>query len=142
MLSRSPTRSPSVLRLIRARDLLHQALDEKLTLDQLAREAALSPGQFIRSFKALFGDTPHQVRIAARLEQAKKLLITDSMSVTDVCVTVGFSSLGTFSFEFARRVGSAPSAFRREARALVQVPGLLPPKLYPGCFMLMRYWPN
>ena len=141
MLSHSRIRSPSVLRLIRARDLLHQALDEKLTLDHLAREAAVSPGQFIRSFKALFGETPHQVRIAARLEQAKKLLITDSMSVTDICVSVGFSSLGTFSFEFARRVGSAPSAFRREARALVQVPGLLPPKLYPGCFMLMRYWP-
>ena len=141
MLSHSPTRKRSVSRLIRTRDLLHESLDEKLTLDRLAREAALSPGQLIRTFKAVFGETPHQVRIAARLEQAKKLLITDSMSVTDVCAAVGFSSLGTFSHEFTRRVGSAPSVFRREARALVQVPGALPPKLYPGCFTLIRFWP-
>ena len=109
MLSHSPTRNRSVSRLIRTRDLLHESLDEKLTLDRLAREAALSPGQFIRAFKAVFGETPHQVRIAARLERAKKLLITGSMPVTEVCAAVGFSSLGTFSHVFTRRVGSSPS---------------------------------
>ena len=122
--------------------MLCQALDQKLTLDQVAREAALSPGQFIRTFKAVFGQTPHQVRINARLELAKTLLITGSAPVTDVCAAAGFASLGTFSYVFARRVGSSPSAFRREARTLVQVPGTLPLKLYPGCFTLMGYWPD
>jgi AraC-like DNA-binding protein len=122
--------------------MLCQALDQKLTLDQVAREAALSPGQFIRAFKAVFGQTPHQVRINARLELAKMLLITDSAPVTDVCAAAGFSSLGTFSHVFTRRVGSSPSAFRCEARTLVQVPGTLPLKLYPGCFTLMGYWPD
>lgn len=135
-------RNSTVRRLSRARELLHHALDEKLTLDRLARESALSPSQFIRTFKAVFGQTPHQVRIDARLDLAKKLLITDSMSVTDVCAAVGFASLGTFSHAFSQRIGSSPSAFRREARTLVQVPGMLPPTLYPGCFMLMRYWPT
>jgi len=122
--------------------MLCQALDQKLTLDQVAREAALSPGQFIRTFKAVFGQTPHQVRINARLELAKTLLITGSAPVTDVCAAAGFASLGTFSYVFTRRVGSSPSALRREARTLVQVPGTLPLKLYPGCFTLMGYWPD
>ena len=122
--------------------MLCQGLDQKLTLDQVAREAALSPGRFIRAFKAVFGQTPHQVRINARLELAKTLLITGSAPVTDVCAAAGFASLGTFSYVFTRRVGSSPSAFRREARTLVQVPGTLPLKLYPGCFTLMGYWPD
>lgn len=133
--------SPVVRRLARARDRLRQSLDEKLTLDQLACEAALSPGQFIRSFKAVFGQTPHQVRIDARLDLAKQLLITDSMPVTEIGAAAGFASLGTFSHVFARRVGSSPTVFRRQARTLVQVPGTLPVELYPGCFTLMRYWP-
>jgi AraC-like DNA-binding protein len=90
----------------------------------------------------VFGQTPHQVRIEARLELAKRLLITESMSVTDVCAAAGFSSLGTFSHVFAQRVGASPSTFRRESRVLVQVPGTLPPKLYPGCLTLMWYLPK
>jgi AraC-like DNA-binding protein len=121
--------------------MLCQALDQKLTLDQVAREAALGPSQFIRAFKAVFGQTPHQVRLDARLDLAKRLLIADSMPVTEVCAAAGFASLGTFSHVFTRRVGSSPSAFRREARTLVQVPGVLPLKLYPGCFTLMAYLP-
>ena len=131
----------TVRRLGRARELLCQALDQKLTLATVAREAALSPGQFIRAFKAVFGQTPHQVRIDARLELAKRLLICESMPVTDVCATVGFESLGTFSHLFTRRIGLSPTAFQREARTLIQVPGMLPPKLYPGCLTLMWYWP-
>lgn len=108
----------------------------------MAREVALSPGQFNRTFKAVFGQTPQQTRIAARLELAKRLLITDSMPVTDICAAAGFASLGTFSHVFTQRIGVAPSVFRRQARVLVEVPGTLPPRLYPGCFMLMRYWPD
>jgi AraC-like DNA-binding protein len=130
-----------VRRLSRARDLLHQSLDAKLTLDQVAREAALSRSEFIRAFKAVFGQTPHQVRIEARLDLAKRLLVTESMSVTDVCAAAGFASLGTFSHVFSRRIGASPTAFRREARTLVQVPGMLPLRLYPGCFTLMWYLP-
>jgi AraC-like DNA-binding protein len=121
--------------------MLCETLEQKLTLDQVAREAALSPGQFIRTFKAVFGQTPHQTRIDARLDLAKRLLVTGSLPVTEVCAAAGFSSLGTFSHVFARRVGLSPSAFRREARTLVQVPGTLPPRLYPGCLTLMCYWP-
>jgi AraC-like DNA-binding protein len=135
------TQRSSIRRLSRARDRLHESLDQKLTLERAAREAGLSRGEFIRAFKAVFGQTPHQARIEARLDLAKRLLITDSMSVTEICLAAGFASLGTFSHVFTRRVGMSPTAFRRDARALVQVPGTLPPQLYPGCFMLMRFWP-
>ena len=142
MIIATPRTNAAVRRLARVKAMLCEALDQKLTLDRVAREAGLSPGQFIRRFKSVFGQTPHQVRIDARLDLAKRLLITEGAPVTDICAAAGFASLGTFSHVFKREVGLSPSAFRREARVLVQVPATLPPKLYPGCFTLMRYWPT
>jgi AraC-like DNA-binding protein len=124
------------VRLCRARDLLREEHDRPLTIDDVAREAAMSPYYLIRQFSGLFGDTPHQVRIQARLERARHLLARD-WSVTDVCMEVGFSSLGSFSTLFARRVGMAPSAYRRHVRSMVAVPGALPRELTPGCLTLM-----
>jgi AraC-like DNA-binding protein len=104
---------------------------------ELAREAGMSTGQLIRLFAAVFGETPHQRRIRARIERAKHLLALGDLSVTAVCMEVGFSSLGSFSDLFARRVGMAPSVYRRETRALVAVPADLSRVLAPGCFSLM-----
>lgn len=73
----------------------------------------MSPFRFIRRFHAVFGSTPHQFRIDTRLNRAKVLLAGRDLSVTDVCLEVGFTSLGTFSDLFARRVGAPPSAGRR-----------------------------
>ena len=69
------------------------------------------------------------------------MLALEVASVTDICNAVGFSSLGSFSALFTRRMGVAPSAYRQTARRLVQVPGLLPLQLHPGCFSLMGCWP-
>src|SRR5258708_3412243 len=93
-------------RLCRARERLH-AIHEPLSINGLAAELGMSPYQFIRQFHALFGATPHQLRIQARIECAKRLLAQDR-SVTGVCMEVGFSSLGSFSSSFARRVGASP----------------------------------
>jgi AraC-like DNA-binding protein len=125
------------LRLCRAREMLRDVADRPLTIDEVAREAAMSPFHFIRQFSALFGDTPHQFRIEARLDRAKRLLARGNHSVTDVCMEVGFSSLGSFSDLFSRRVGMPPSAYRRRARSMVTVPGALPKELFPGCLALM-----
>lgn len=119
--------------LCRARDLLTQP--EPVSIADAAREAAMSPYHFIRRFEALFGTTPAQYRTAARLDRAKRLLAAGDLSVTDVCLEVGFSSLGSFSDLFARRVGVPPSAFRR--RAMVTVPEIL----FPGCLTLMGFLP-
>ena len=129
--------SDTFLRLCRARDLLREVHDAPVTIDAVARDAAMSRFHFIRQFSALFGETPHQYRIDARLDRAKQLLARGDHSVTDVCMAVGFSSLGSFSDLFARRVGLPPSAYRRRARAMVVVPGQLPGELFPGCLNLM-----
>jgi AraC-like DNA-binding protein len=134
-------RSVALARLGRARDRLCETLDQRLTIPDVAREARLSPYQFIRTFKAVFGETPHQVRIHARLELARRMLILGDAPVTEICDAAGFASLGTFSHVFAQRVGVSPSAFRRQARAQVQVAADLERVFYPGCFTLMAYWP-
>lgn len=138
--------------LCRARDLLRERREPTPSIADLAREVRISPFHFMRQFEALFGVTPHQFRIHARLDAAKQLLAMGQHSVTDVCLEVGFSSLGSFSALFTRRVGETPSAYRRRVRAMVSVPGipnvpgvpgipgaphLLPVDLRPGCLSLM-----
>lgn len=119
-----------------ARDILRDP-DQSLSVREIARASAMSPFHFIRQFQALFGETPHQVRIQARLERAKHLLALSDYSVTDVCMEVGFSSLGSFSDLFSRRIGVPPSAYRRRVRVLMPGPGLPPPQPVPGCLTLM-----
>jgi AraC-like DNA-binding protein len=128
-------------RLCLARDLLRELRDPAPSIADLAREVRISPFHFIRQFEAVFGVTPHQFRIQARLDAAKHLLAMGHHSVTDVCLEVGFSSLGSFSALFTRRVGEAPSAYRRRVRAMVQVPDTLPADLMPGCLSLMGRLP-
>jgi AraC-like DNA-binding protein len=127
----------SFTRLCGARDLLREVHDRPLTIDEVARAAAMSPFHFIRQFTALFGDTPHQFRIRARIERARYLLAVDDQPVTRVCMDVGCASLGSFSDLFARRVGTPPSEYRRRARAMITVPGTIPKTLFPGCLNLM-----
>lgn len=128
-------------RLCRARDLLRESREPAPSIADLAREVQISPFHFIRQFEAVFGLTPHQFRIQTRLETARHLLAAGQHSVTDVCMEVGFSSLGSFSALFTRRIGEAPSAYRRRVRAMVQVPGVPPAELTPGCLSLMGRLP-
>ncbi|MEW6734314.1 MAG: helix-turn-helix transcriptional regulator [Acidobacteriota bacterium] len=71
------------------------------------------------------------------MEKAKQLLIVTDSLVTDICMETGFSSLGTFSYVFTRRVGMSPSAYRQRVRSMVRLPGEIPSQLIPGCFSLM-----
>lgn len=127
----------SFVRLCRARDLLAEVHDHPLGIDAVAREAAMSPFHFIRRFSAVFGDTPHQVRIKARLDRARHLLASGERSVTEICMEVGFSSHGSFSALFARRIGVSPSEYRRRARSMIAVPGTAATHLFPACLSLM-----
>jgi AraC-like DNA-binding protein len=125
----------SLRRLRRARDLLELDEDDApRPLATIARDVGISQYHFIRQFDAVFGETPHQYRTRARLDRAKQLL-ADGASVTEACMRVGFSSVGSFSQLFARRVGVAPSAYRRR---LVQVTMSF---AYRGCLSMMYALP-
>lgn len=128
----------ALTRLCRARDRLHETGEDALSIDRIAREAGLTPYHFIRRFNALFGQTPHQYRTTARLEEARRLLLADGASVTDVCMAVGFSSLGSFSALFTRHVGEPPSGYRRRLYPSIALSGRLPTALTPGCITLMN----
>lgn len=123
--------------LCRARDRLRDVGPRAPSVHALATEAGLSATGFIRAFASVFGETPHQYRIRVRLELAKRLLAADDHSVTEVCFCVGFESLGSFSHQFAQRVGVSPSAYRQQLRPLIQVPAPPSRVLTPGCFELM-----
>jgi AraC-like DNA-binding protein len=128
-------------RLCRARDLLREVRDPSPSIADLAREVRMSPFHFIRQFEAVFGVTPHQFRIQTRLDDARHLLAAGRHSVTEVCMELGCSSLGSFSALFTQRMGEAPSVYRRRVRAMVQVPGIVPAELTPGCLSLMGRLP-
>jgi AraC-like DNA-binding protein len=99
-------------RLLRARDAMDRAYAEPLDVRSVAAVAHVSPAHFIRSFRAVFGETPHRYLQRRRVERSMFLLRETDRSVTDVCFDVGFISLGTFSRTFRQIVGEAPSAYR------------------------------
>ena len=103
-------------RLSRSRDYLGACYRDRVTLENAAREACLSPYHFNRLFAQAFGETPHEFVTRRRVEEAKKLLLADNQSVTDICLDVGYESLGSFSARFRSLTGLSPAAFRREAR--------------------------
>jgi AraC-like DNA-binding protein len=113
--------------LLRVRDLIDRAYSSDLDVPALARSAHVSEAHFSRSFRAAFGQTPHRYLLSRRMERAKALLRRDDLSVTDVCLAVGFSSLGSFSTQFRRFVGTSPTAYREHGAhdGLARVPGCL-----------------
>jgi AraC-like DNA-binding protein len=112
-----------------------------MPIADVSREVGISPFHFIRQFEALFGVTPHQFRIDSRIELAKHLLAAGGHSVTDVCMEVGCSSLGSFSALFTSRVGETPSMYRKRVRTMIQVPHGYTRELTPGCLTLMGRLP-
>lgn len=104
------------VRLCRARRALREASDPPRSVRAVAEEAGYSVYHFIRAYRALFGETPHEARVRHRIGRAKRILADGRESVTTVCMEVGCSSLGSFSAQFAARTGEPPSTFRRRVR--------------------------
>ena len=100
-------------RLLRARDAMDRAYAEPLDVPAVAAVAHISPAHFSRSFRDVFGETPHRYLQRRRVERAMFLLRETERSVTDICFDVAFTSLGTFSRIFRQIVGETPSGYRR-----------------------------
>jgi AraC-like DNA-binding protein len=101
-------------RMLRARDEMDRRYAEPLDIPHLAAVAHLSPSQFGRVFKSVFGETPHRYLQRRRVERAMTLLRQTDRAVTDIAWDVGFASLGTFSRTFATIVGRSPTEFRAQ----------------------------
>jgi AraC-like DNA-binding protein len=101
-----------LIRLRRARDRMDREYAEPLDVPALARTALMSPGHFQRSFRAAYGETPYGYLMTRRIERAKALLRRGDLTVTEVCLAVGCTSLGSFSSRFTELVGETPSAYR------------------------------
>lgn len=122
-------------RLCRARDLAAARLDDPPSLAEMASAANLSPWHFHRLFAEAFGVTPHGFVADRRLAAAKRLLLSGEASVTEACLALGYSSLGTFSARFRAATGLSPTAFRREHRRVFGVKALYRTVFIPSCFL-------
>lgn len=95
-----------------ARVLLDRSYNAPITIEDLSREVALSPYYLIRSFRRVYKQTPHQYLVARRIAKAKELLRNSELSITEICMAVGFESLGSFSTLFRKEAGMSPRAYR------------------------------
>jgi AraC-like DNA-binding protein len=110
----------------RARDLMDREYARRLDVSALARAALMSSAHFSRRFRATYGETPYAYLMTRRIERAKALLRRGDTSVTEACLAVGCSSLGSFSARFTQLVGETPTAYRdRDHSALAGVPGCI-----------------
>ena len=96
----------------RARDLMDREYASPLDVAEIARASYMSQAHFSRQFKKAYGETPYSYLMTRRIERAKALLRQGGMSVTDVCMAVGCTSLGSFSARFTELVGQTPTAYR------------------------------
>jgi AraC-like DNA-binding protein len=114
----------------RARDHIDGHYLQDLDLDELARVAGVSKFHFVRSFRTTYGETPMRYLTRRRVERAQDLLRVANLTVTEVCLAVGFASLGSFSTRFAHLVGESPTEYRNRwaARGGPHV---------PGCYLFM-----
>jgi len=131
--------TPGVLltQLRRAKDLVDRRYAEPLDLEALAGAAHVSKYHFARSFAETYGETPIRYLTRRRIERAQDLLRSANLTVTEICMIVGFSSLGSFSSRFRELVGETPSQYR-DRWASTGGPHI------PGCFLFMRgvdKWP-
>jgi AraC-like DNA-binding protein len=110
-------------RLRRARDLMDREYARPLDVAALARTSLMSSGHFSRQFRAAFGETPYGYLMTRRIERAKALLRRGDLSVTEVCLAVGCTSLGSFSSRFTELTGESPSAYRARCHdAAAEIP--------------------
>ena len=112
-----------IAHLRRARNLIDAEYAAPLDVPALAKAAYMSPSHFSRRFRAIYGETPFSYLMTRRIERAKALLRRGDLSVTEVCLAVGCTSLGSFSARFTQLVGVSPSAYRaRDHRCAADVP--------------------
>jgi AraC-like DNA-binding protein len=122
-------------RLCRAKDFLAANYRDRVRLEDAARAACLSPWHFLRLYARAFHETPHKFLTRLRIDEAKRRLAIGSDSATDICLDLGYESLGTFSWRFRSLVGCSPREYRRHARRIFTIPFAWYAASIPCCFL-------
>jgi transcriptional regulator GlxA family with amidase domain len=118
----------------RARDLMDRQYADPLDVPTMAQAALMSPAHFSRQFRAAYGETPYGYLMTRRIERAMALLRQGDLSVTEVCMAVGCTSLGSFSSRFTELVGESPSAYRARDHG--------PAAVVPACIAMVLARPR
>ena len=129
----TPQELANLAHLRRARDLIDRDFARALDVPTMARRALMSPAHFSRQFRAAYGETPYSYLMTRRIERAMALL-RGGMNVTDACMAVGCTSLGSFSSRFTEIVGETPSAYRAREHSAVEA--------MPACMAKIRTRPT
>jgi len=118
----------NLIRLCRGRDMLR---NDDRSVTEIAATIGMSNFHFIRQFKAVFGETPNRYRVRHRMELAREKLSIGNEPITEICMNLGYSSLGSFSTLFSRYFGLSPTNYRKKITAE-------PEELTPDCLSLLR----
>ena len=120
-------------RIVQAKLFIDSNYAARMDAGEIADEACYSKFHFIRTFKSIYGKTPHQYLTAVRVEKAKEML-EQGVSVTAACLAVGFDGLGSFTGLFKRRAGITPCEYRRQRLDRKAEMKKEPLRFIPGCF--------
>lgn len=116
----TPQEIANLVHLRRARDYIDREFAQPLDVTAMAKRALMSTAHFSRSFAAAYGETPYSYLMTRRIERAMALLRT-GVTVTDACMGVGATSLGSFSSRFTEIAGETPSAYRAREHSAVEL---------------------
>jgi AraC-like DNA-binding protein len=128
----TPQELANLARLRRARDLIDREYARPLDVPTIASHAFMSAAHFSRQFRAVYGETPYSYLMTRRIERAMALLRA-GVSVTDTCMAVGCTSLGSFSSRFTELAGETPTAYRNREHTAVEA--------MPACFVKVHTRP-
>lgn len=126
-------------RIVQAKLFIDKFYSEKIDLDNISDEAYFSKFHFIRLFKNIYGKTPYQYLTAVRIENAMRLFRSNK-TVAEVCYSVGFESLTTFSGLFKRIAGVSPSVYLSKQQEMKTQISKTPLAFVPGCFAHQHGW--
>ena len=126
-------------RVVQAKLYIDGHYSDAIDLDNIAGEAAYSRYHFLRLFRQIYSKTPHQYLTRVRIEQAK-LLLDKNLPITDVCFSVGFDSISSFTGLFKKRVGITPSAYRERQQQRKAELTKQPLQFIPNCFAESKGW--
>lgn len=126
-------------RIVQAKLFIDNHFSEKIDLNNIAGEAYFSKFHFIRLFKKIYGKTPHHYLSSVRIDKAK-VLLTKKLSVSEVCFSVGFDSVTSFTGLFKKAVGRTPSAFQQLHHERLSKISTSPLCFIPNCFAESHGW--